>query len=193
MLSRRLPEGQTCTPGTDSSRPTQTEMENYVSDSDHVYQPPKRIATAFMPDEILDFLNGKDLDRKLSQAVRLSTISEEGWPHAAMLSVGEMLALDASEIAMLLYEGSNTSRNLARDGRLTLTLPLDHGLCEMRLRATAKKQEGRHRYFTAVVEDVRQHRSHYADVVSGVTFRLHDPTAVLARWSRQIEMLQGLM
>jgi len=40
---------------------------------------------------------------------------------------------------------------------------------------------------------VRQHRSHYADVVSGVTFRLHDPTAVLARWSRQIEMLQGLM
>jgi hypothetical protein len=101
-----------------------------VSDSDQVYQPPKRIATAFMPDEILDFLNGKDLDRKLSQAVRLSTISEEGWPHAAMLSVGEMLALDASEVAMLLYEGSNTSRNLARDGRLTLTLPLDRGLCD---------------------------------------------------------------
>ena len=60
-------------------------MENYVSDSDQVYQPPKRIATAFMPDEILDFLNGKDLDRKLSQAVHHSTISEEGWPHAAML------------------------------------------------------------------------------------------------------------
>jgi hypothetical protein len=36
---------------------------------------------------------------------------------------------------------------------------------------------------------VRQHRSHYADVVSGVTF---NPTAVRARWSRQIEMLQGL-
>jgi hypothetical protein len=62
----------------------------------------------------------------------------------------------------------------------------------MRLRATAKKQEGRYRYFTAVVEDIRHHRSHCADVVSGVTFRLHDPTAVLARWSRQIEMLRGL-
>jgi hypothetical protein len=84
------------------------------------------------------------------------------------------------------------ARNLAHDGRLTLTLPLDHGLCEMRLRATAKKQEGRHRCFTAVVEDVRQHRSQYANVVSAVTFRLHDPTAVLARWSRQIEMLRGL-
>jgi predicted ATPase/DNA-binding winged helix-turn-helix (wHTH) protein len=90
-----------------------------------------------------------------------------------MLSAGEMLALDASKIAMLLYERSNTSRNLARDGRLTLTLPLDHGLCEMRLRATAKKQEGRRRCFTALVEDVRQYRSHYSDVVSGVTFRLH--------------------
>jgi hypothetical protein len=90
-----------------------------------------------------------------------------------MLSAGEMLALDASKIAMLLYERSNTSRNLARDGRLTLTLPLDHGLCEMRLRATAKKQEGRRRCFTALVEDVRQYRSHNSDVVSGVTFRLH--------------------
>jgi hypothetical protein len=164
-----------------------------MSDSDQTYHPPRQIATAFMPREILDFLNGKDLERKLSQAVRLSTVSEEGWPHAAMLSAGELLALDESAVAMLLYKSSNTSRNLARDGRLTLTLPLDHGLCEMRLRATAKKQEGRHRYFTAVVEDVRQHRSHYADVVSGVTFRLHNPTTVLARWSRQIEMLQGLM
>jgi len=167
-------------------------MEDHVSDSDQIYQQPRRIVTAFMPDQIRDFLNGKDLDRKLSQAVGLSTVSEEGWPHAAMLGAGEMLALDASEVAMLVYESSNTSRNLARDGRLTLTLPLDHGLCEMRLRATAKKQDKRHRYFTAVVENVRQHRSNYADVVSGVTFRLHDPTAVLARWSRQIEMLRGL-
>jgi hypothetical protein len=163
-----------------------------MSDFDEIYEPSKRIATSFMPEEILEFLNGDDLDRKLSQAVRISTVSEDGWPHAAMLSAGEMLALDASEIAMLLYEGSNTSRNLARDGRLTLTLPLDHGLCEIRLRATEKKLEGRHRYFTAFAEDVRQHQSPYADIVSGVTFRLHDPTAVLARWSRQIEMLRGL-
>jgi hypothetical protein len=163
-----------------------------MSDADQINQPPRRIATSFMPEEILDFLNGDDLDRKLSEAVRISTVSEDGWPHAAMLSAGEMLALDASETAMLLYGGSNTSRNLARDGRLTLTLPLDHGLCEMRLRATAKKQEERRRCFTALVEDVRQHRSPYADVVSGVTFRLHDQTVVLARWSRQIEMLRGL-
>jgi hypothetical protein len=163
-----------------------------VSDFDQIYQPSRRMATSFMPAEILDFLNGDDLDRKLSQAIRISTVSEEGWPHAAMLSAGEMLALDASEVAMLLYEGSNTSRNPARDGRLTFTLPLDHGLCEMRLCATEKKREGRHRYFTAVVKDVRQHRSHYANVVSGVTFRLHDPTAVRARWSRQIEMMRGL-
>jgi hypothetical protein len=163
-----------------------------VSDCDQIYQPSSRMATSVMPAEILDFLNGDGLDRKLSQAIRISTVSEDGWPHAAMLSAGEMLALDASEVAMLLYEGSNTSRNLARDGRLTVTLPRDRGLCEMRLRAAAKKQEGRHRFFTASVEDVRQHRSRYAEVVSGVTFRLHDPTAVLARWSRQIEMLRGL-
>jgi hypothetical protein len=38
------------------------------------------MATSFMPAEILDFLNGDDLDRKLSQAIRISTVSEEGWP-----------------------------------------------------------------------------------------------------------------
>src|ERR1700676_5344974 len=194
MLSRRLPEGPTSMLGTDSSRPKQTEMEDHMSDSDQIYQPPTWIATSFMPDEIRDFLNGDDLGRKLSQAVRISisTVSEDGWPHAAMLSAGEMLALDAFEVAMLLYDGSNTSRNLARDGRLTLTLPPARGLCELRLRATANKQEGRRRCFTALVEDVRQHQSRYADVVSGVPFRLHDPTSVLARWSRQIETLRGL-
>jgi hypothetical protein len=165
-------------------------MEKRVLNSDHFYQPPRQTATALMPDDILDFLNGRDLHRKLSEAIRISTVSEQGWPHAAMLSAGEVLALDSSEVAILVYENSNTSKNLARDGRLTLTLPLDRGLCEMRLRATAKNQEGLNRCFTAVVEDVRQHRSHYADVASGVTFRLHDPTAALARWSRQIELLR---
>jgi hypothetical protein len=55
-----------------------------VSDFDQIYQPSWRIATSFMPVEILDFLNGDDLDRKLSQAIRISTVSEDGWPHAAM-------------------------------------------------------------------------------------------------------------
>jgi hypothetical protein len=59
-----------------------------MSDSDQIYEPPKPIATSFMPEEIFDFLNGDDLDRKLSEAVRISTVSEDGWPHAAMLSAG---------------------------------------------------------------------------------------------------------
>src|SRR6202049_4655439 len=191
MLSRRLPEGPTSMLGTDSSRPKQTEMENHSSHSDQIYQPPTWIATSFMPDEIRDFLNGDDLERKLSQAVRISTVSEDGWPHAAMLSAGEMLALDAFEVAMLLYDGSNTSRNLARGGRLTLPLPLDHGLCEMRLRdseETARATPLLHCVGGGcAAASVPLCRCRF-----GVTFRLHDPTSVLARWSRQIETLRGL-
>ena len=162
-------------------------VEKSLLEKGRFYEPPKQIISSSMPYAIVEFLNGKDFERKASQALHLSTVDEDGWPREAMLSAGEMLTLDASEVAMLPYQSSNTWRNLARDGRLTLTLLLDHGLCVMHLRGTAKKQEGQYRYFTAVVEDIRQHRSHYADVVSGVTFRLHDPTAVLARWSRQIE------
>jgi hypothetical protein len=156
-------------------------------DSDHFY-PPRRNANALMPDDISSLLNGRDFDRKLSDAIRISTVSEDGWPQAVMFRADKVLAPDSSKVAMLVYWNSNTSRNLAGDGGLTLTLPLDLSLCGMRLRATAKNQDGQHRCFSGVLEDVGRHRSHHADVVSGVIFRLYDPSAIVARWSRQVEL-----
>ena len=44
--------------------------------------------------------------------------------------------------------------------------------------------------FEAHVKQVRQHAAPYADVTTGVTFTLHDPEAVLARWQRQIAALR---
>ncbi len=163
-----------------------------MSDANDIYHPPEHISNTALPDELVDFLDGENLDRKISQAIGLSTVDERGWPHAAMLSAGDMTALDHSRIGIVLYAESTTSKNLARDGRLTLTFRHGRGLCEVRLRAIEKKADRQHRYFIATVKDVREHLAHYADVLSGVTFRLHDPASVIKRWNSQITSLHKL-
>jgi len=40
------------------------------------------------------------------------------------------------------------------------------------------------------VETVRIHKAPYAAITSGITFALHEPEAVLARWQRQISALR---
>jgi len=163
-----------------------------MSDANDIYHPPQHISNTALPDELVDFLDGENLDRKTSQALRLSTVDETGWPHAAMLSAGDITALDHCRIGIILYAESATSKNLARDGRLTLTFPRGRGLFEARLRAIEKKADEQYRYFIATVEDVREHFAHYADVLSGVTFRLHDPAGVIKRWKSQIASLRKL-
>jgi hypothetical protein len=164
-----------------------------MKESDHVYEPPRRIPANEIPGPIADFLNGEDLESKTSQALRLSTVDAEGWPHAALLSAGDMLALPGGRIRLALHPGSSTSANLARDGRLTLTMVVGRGLCELWMHAT-KLGEGVAEiplaFFEAKLEATRQHQAPYADVTSGVTFALHDPEAVLARWRRQIAALR---
>ena len=47
-------------------------------------------------------------------------------------------------------------------------------------------------FFEATVETTRVHVAPYAAVVSGLTFALHEPQAVLPRWQRQIAALRAL-
>jgi hypothetical protein len=68
-------------------------------------------------------------------------------------------------------------------------------MCEMRMRAQQinKEIEGVPlTFFEAQVESIRQHVATYADVLSGVTFSLHEPHAVFARWDKQIAALRSL-
>ena len=70
-------------------------------------------------------LDGSDLLEK-TQALRLSTINTCGWPGAAsLLSAGDMLAMPDGRIRFVIFAQSATAANLARDGRVTMTLVLD--------------------------------------------------------------------
>lgn len=54
----------------------------------------KYMETAELPDELYELLDGRELITKQHEAMILMTVTEEGWPHTAMISVGEIVALD---------------------------------------------------------------------------------------------------
>jgi Pyridoxamine 5'-phosphate oxidase len=163
-----------------------------MSQAEHVYTPPRTIDGTDLPAGVLRYLDGEDLLAK-TQALRLSTVDADGWPHAALLSAGDSLMLPGGRFRFAIYADSGTAANLARDGRLTLTLSLDGGMCELRMRARRLQPTTPAvplALFEAQVEQVRQHVAPYADVTMGITFALHDPDPVLARWQRQIAALR---
>ena len=141
----------------------------------------------------MSFLNGESLLSK-TQALHLLTVDAEGWPHAALLSAGDILALPTGRLRFPISAGSGTAANLVRDGRLTLSMPLGGGMCELRLRVRKGgqgTQEVPLAFFDAEVERARVHVAPYADVTSGISLALHEPSAVLARWQRQIAALRA--
>jgi pyridoxamine 5'-phosphate oxidase-like protein len=165
-----------------------------MSNTERIYTPPRMISANDIPAGVLSFLNGEDLLSK-TQALRLSTVDPEGWPHAALLSAGDVLALPNRRLRFAIFPNSGTAANLVRDGRLTLSMSLDGGMCELRMRARKCGQgtpEVPLAFFEAEVEHVRVHVAPYADVTSGISFALHEPSAVLERWRRQIAALRAL-
>jgi hypothetical protein len=162
-----------------------------MSTAEKVYAPPRVLSANEIPAGVLNYLNGEDLLSK-TQALRLSTVDADGWPKAALLSAGDVLALPNGRIRLAIFANSGTAANLERDGRLILGMALDGGMCSLRMRARKCSQgmpELSLAFFEAEVERVRMHVAPYADVTSGISFTLHEPAAVLERWNREIAAL----
>jgi hypothetical protein len=139
------------------------------------------------------YLDGTDLLTK-TQALRLSTVDPDGWPHNALLSAGDMVMMPSGHIRFALFPKSTVTSNLDREGRLTIALSLDGGICELRLRSRRlahSMPDVPLAFFEGEVERVRQHVAPYATVTAGVEFLLHDPQSVLPRWQRQIAALRA--
>jgi len=164
-----------------------------MDEVEHVYTPPQTMATSTVPAQVARYLDGTELLTK-TQALRLSTVNQAGWPHAALLSAGDMLVVAPGRIRFVIFPQSETTANLARDGRLALTLSVDGGMCELLMRARRlahTSPEVPLAFFEAEVEKVRLHAAPYASVTNGITFALRDPQAVLQRWQRQIAALRA--
>jgi hypothetical protein len=164
-----------------------------MNDSEHAYTPPQIGSSSTAPDDVLRYLDGQGLLGK-TQALRLSTVDADGWPHASLLSAGDVVAVSPERVRFAVLAESTTTANLTRDGRLTLTVSIMPGMCELRMRAKRlekTKPDVPLAFFEAEVEQVRTHVAPYADVVSGINFQLHKPDEVLKRWEHQISALRA--
>ncbi|MBP2001547.1 hypothetical protein J2Z69_002592 [Paenibacillus shirakamiensis] len=143
--------------------------------------------------ELLHLLDGQDLAMKQHDALLLLTVNEEGWPHTAMISVGEIVALNATTLRIGVWPGTETSRNMVRTGQATLVAIVQDLAYYTRLTlqnlASLEPTENLRQRFEARVVWTREDKAPYADIVSGISFELHNPVEVLARWERTVQDL----
>ena len=164
-----------------------------MPDNEMVYKEPTQAQELLA--EVVRELDGNHLKVRSGEAIQLLTVSEDGWPHAAQLSVGEFLAIGPDVLLVAIWPKTHTAENQRRDGRLTLWLVINNALLEMRARATLKAEHQTKvdlAVFQVKIESVSEHRSNYADVTTGVMFKLHDHERTFARWE-QIAALKQLV
>src|SRR5919202_5920624 len=75
-----------------------------------------------IPAAIRPLFSGQDLAAREGLTFLLLSTTEDGWPHLAMLSVGEVLAVDDRRLKLALWRNSTAAGNLTRTERATLAL-----------------------------------------------------------------------
>ena len=148
-----------------------------------------------LSDALLRLLDGSDLAQREGLTFLLLTTDDEGWPQVAMLSVGELVAIDARTLRAALWLHSGTSKNLTRGSRATLVLIHNGNGYYVRISAERRADldlgaDGRLAHFILHVQDVQEDSADYARLTSGITFKLNEPEAVVPRWQHTIEALR---
>ena len=155
---------------------------------------------ARLPPALLMLLDGERLADKAGVAMLLATVDARGCPHAALLSVGEVLARGPEALQLALYTNSSTTNNLRRGGRLLLALAAAdlayYVKASARERAPDPEQAPALQglaVFDATVDEVLEDGEAIARVTSGFSIELtHHADRTLAAWERTIAALRGL-
>ena len=149
-----------------------------------------------LPDHVRTLIDGSDLALREGLTFQLLTTDESEWPQVALLSVGELVAIDSRTIRAGLWLHSGTSKNLTRSGRATLVAIADGNGYYVRVAARRGPDldlgaQGRLAFFVLDVQDVQEDSADYARLTSGVTFKLKDPDGVVPRWQRTVDALRA--
>lgn len=139
-------------------------------------------------------------DPELQVGLTILVLSEleAGWTHLAMVSVGELVVAADGRLALALWPTSTCAANLGRTGRATLAAVVDGLAFSLRCHvddefpitiAEDPPMKGFVLRVAAAIEDAAP----YADLLSGVTYRLHDAPATLVRWRRTRAALAAVL
>ena len=125
-------------------------------------------------------------------AFELLTIDTGGWPHVAWLGPGEVVPVGSDHLVLGIWSGSSTRKNL-ESGRGVLQVVISGTVYRLRLDVVGIGEvtvgPGHIAAFIGTVSDVITDEVLYAEVLSGLTYRLHDRAAVIDRWGLQAECL----
>jgi hypothetical protein len=150
-----------------------------------------------LPSELRGLFDGADLVSGEGLTILLLTSTQDGWPYQAMISVGELLAVDARRVKLALWPSSTATENLTRSGKATLTL-VHQGIgyalrCLARRGADLEVEPGGPlAYFELQIEDILEDAVSYATLTSGVTYKLNEPEKVLPRWMATVAALRAI-
>ncbi|MFH0296745.1 hypothetical protein AAFX91_05805 [Bradyrhizobium sp. 31Argb] len=74
-----------------------------MKEAEHVYTAPA--TSSGIPDGVVRYLDGTELLTK-TQALRLSTVGSDGWPHAALLSAGDIVIMPSGRVRFAIFPQS---------------------------------------------------------------------------------------
>ncbi len=148
-----------------------------------------------LPDELRELLDGSDLESRTGLVFELVSVAPSGWPHVALLSVGEVVALNESQIGFALWPTSTTTDNLRRSARGLLQAYHAGAAYRVRLAFKPVGEEqasgGKLALLVAHVEGVVRDAVSYATLTTGPTIVLPDAQRVVARWRNQVQLIRA--
>lgn len=142
---------------------------------------------------VLSLLDGTRLEAKADMAMQLISVGSDDVPRIALVSVGEVVALDEGHLRLALWESSETTANVRRrkTALLSLVAGNSHYAIELSVMpATGALEVPGLVVFDAEVVHADRDSAAYAEVTGGIAFRLFNPAPVLARWERTVEVLR---
>ena len=89
-----------------------------------------------LPDAAVALLGAEDMRAAIGKVVIVATVDDAGFPHVALLSPGEMLALSSTHVRTALNAGAKTIRNIADRSKVTLIVIEPEICCYVKGRAT---------------------------------------------------------
>lgn len=144
--------------------------------------------------EVFEFLNGKQLSDKQHEAMMLMTVGEDGWPHNAMISVGEIVALNCQELRIGLWPNTTTASNIIRTQKATLVMVCQGKVHYIRLSLKRLDKTPDSHYvrerFSAQVVLAREDVAKYAQIISGINIDLFNEKEVIERWEQTVKEMK---
>lgn len=143
-----------------------------------------------LPADLLERLNGRQLEAKAAKVIQLFTVDNAGWPHAALLSYFEVVAKDARHLRCATYGTSTTTGNMRRNGKATFVVIDERAVYYVKtspteiaaaMRATEWNAAFDCRVEQVLIDEVNEEYEPGAYVASGVTYCNPGRSAEMAR------------